>query len=288
MIKITDSPHFYAIITILTWSPTFVMSRMLAPYFGPAELGAVRYAIAGTLLALILAVRKIKLPEARRLPLFALAGLLGFALYMIIFNKGTSMVTSATSSVIIAMAPVMTDVCASLIFREKLKAIQWLAVLIQFGGILILVLSGSSLTLNAGALWLGACALMLCAYNLLQRHLTKTYDSFLTSALCIISGGIELSWALPKGLSQFRAAPPKFKFFVLFLSIVSSALGYVLWTTAFSKAEKTSDVANYMFVTPFFAALMGFFLNGEVPTVTTLIGGLAILGGALLFRRNSQ
>lgn len=287
MKKIKDSPHFYAFITILTWAPTFVMSRMLAPYFGPAQLGALRYAIAGVLLALILAGRKVKLPEARKLPLFALAGLLGFGLYMIIFNRGAAMVTAATSSVIIAMAPVLTDVFASLIFREHLKPLQWAAVGIQFIGILILVLSGSSFTLNTGALWLGLCALMLCTYNLLQRHLTKTYDSFLTSALCIISGGIELSWALPAGITQFRAAPLKFRLFVVFLGVVSSALGYVFWTTAFSKARKTSDVANYMFVTPFFAALTGFILNAEVPSVTTLIGGLAILGGAVLFRRSA-
>ena len=110
MKKIFDSPHPYAFITILCWAPTFVFSHMLGPYFSPASLGALRYGLAAVMLIIILAVRKIKLPDIKDLPMFALAAVLGFSLYMIVFNKGTSMVTAATSSVIIAMTPVITGI----------------------------------------------------------------------------------------------------------------------------------------------------------------------------------
>ena len=286
MKKIFNSPHPFDFITILCWAPTFVMSRMVAPYFSPAALGCLRYMLAAVILSTIIAVKKIKLPEWRDIPWFALAAVCGFSLYMIIFNYGTSLVTAATSSVIIAMGPVFTGILASILFKEKLNHIQWLAMAIQFAGVLILVLVGNTFTFNQGVLWLLLCAFMLGFYNIIQRRFTWKYPPFLTSAVTIILGGLELSWALPTGIREFQAAPPKMRFFVIFMGIFASAIAYVTWTVALSKAEKTSEVANYMFITPFFATLLGFVLNNEVPTISTIIGGLMILAGAVLFNRN--
>ena len=59
---------------------------------------------------------------------------------------------------------------------------------------------------------------------------------------------------------------------LIFLGIFASAIAYVTWTIALSKAKKTLEVSNYMFVTPFFATMLGFLLNHEVPTLSTAIG----------------
>lgn len=285
MEKFTGSPHPFALITILCWAPTYVMSHMLAPYFSPAALGCLRYMIAGVILAVILLARKVRLPEPRDLPWFALAAVCGFSLYMIVFNIGTSLTTSATSSVIIAATPVFTGILASILFREQLKALQWAAIGVQFCGVLVLVLAGGDFSFNRGIFWLLLSAMLLGTYNILQRRFTKKYPPFLTSAFTVILGGLELSWALPEGIRSFAAAPAKMRLFVLILGVFSSAIAYVTWTIAFSKAGKTSEVSNYMFITPFFAALLGFLLNNEVPGISTIIGGLMILSGAVLFNR---
>lgn len=286
MKKLFDGPHPYAIITILCWAPTHVLSHLAAPYFSPASLGALRYTLAAVILASILAARRLPLPKAKDLPALALAAVFGFSLYMIIFNKGTSMVTAATSSVIIAMVPVFTEILASILFRESLKRLQLAAMALEFAGVLVLVLIGNSFSLNKGVLWLLLSALMLGSYNIIQRKFTKIYPAFVTSAVTIIFGGIELLWALPAGIREFRAAPGIMRFYVIFMGIFSSAVAYVTWTTAFAKAEKTSEVANYMFITPLFATLLGFLLNHEIPGIPTVIGGLLILCGAVLFNRN--
>ncbi len=280
-----NSPHPFALITILCWAPTYVMSHMLAEFFDPAALGCLRYMIAGVILAMILLFRKIRLPERKDLPFFALAAVCGFSLYMIVFNYGTSFTTAATSSVIIAATPVFTGILASLIFRERLNLLQWTAIGVQFGGVLVLVLSGGSFSFNQGVFWLLLCALMLGTYNIMQRRFTKKYPPFLTSAFTIILGGLELIWALPAGIREFRAAPGRMRLFVIILGVISSAIAYVTWTIAFSKAEKTSEVSNYMFITPFFAAILGFILNNEIPSLSTVTGGLLILAGAILFNK---
>ena len=55
------------------------------------------------------------------------------------------------------------------------------------------------------------------------------------------------------------------------------------WAKASSKAKNTSQVSNYMFVTPFLTSILGFLMAGEVPDQATLIGGGIILLGVLLF-----
>ena len=52
---------------------------------------------------------------------------------------------------------------------------------------------------------------------------------------------------------------------------------------AFARAKQTSQVSNYMFVTPFLASLFGFLLAGEVPDRATLVGGSLILAGMAMF-----
>lgn len=286
MKKILNSPHLYAFITVLCWAPTFVLNRTLARHFSPESLGFLRFGLAGFIMLCVMIIKKMPAPRARDLPLFALAALCGFSLYMLVFNRGTAMLTAATSSVIIAITPVFTTVLASVFFREYLKPVCWVFIGIEFIGILILTGAGKSFSMNSGILWMLLCVVMFSCFNLLQRLLTGRYSALQTSAVCIIFGALELIWAAPKAVAEFRTAPAEMKFQVLFLGLFSSALAYITWAEAFAKAEKTSEVVLYMFVTPFLATMLDFILNREVPTFSVIIGGLVILTGAVLFNKN--
>ena len=74
---------------------------------------------------------------------------------------------------------------------------------------------------------------------------------------------------------------------VLVLALLCSVVAYISWSKALSIAEKTSYVTNYMFVTPFLAALWGWLLIREVPDMGTLVGGIIIFCGLLLFNKTS-
>jgi drug/metabolite transporter (DMT)-like permease len=71
--------------------------------------------------------------------------------------------------------------------------------------------------------------------------------------------------------------------FVALLGVFPSAVAYVTWSAAFQRAPRTSDVSNYMFITPFLSGLAGFIINGEAPDISTLLGGAVILSGVALF-----
>ena len=230
---------------------------------------------------------KINKPKKEDFITYLLSGCIGFFIYVILFTKGTGMVTSATGSIVIAMVPVFTAFLASFFYKEKLKTYQWFAIGIEFIGILVLTLMNGTFSINEGVLWLLVAALCLATYNLLQRKLTKKYSAIEASTYSIFIGTLFLCIFLPSAIEPTIHAPIEHIIYVLILGIFSSALAYIAWAKAISMAEKTTYVSNYMFVTPFLTTILGFVMMGEIPDKATILGGTIILIGLFIFNKES-
>ncbi len=278
-----DSFHPYAIVTIVFWSLAYVLTRLALQHFSAFSLGFLRYALASCTLAAVAFAMKMGRPRMKDLPYFFASGGVGFFFYMIAFNQGQAEVTAATGSVVIATVPVITAILARLFYGETLQAVQWGAIAIEFVGVSVLALMNSSFSVNSGLFWLLAAALALSVYNLLQRHLTRSYTALQASTYSIFAGTLLLALFAPAAVRELSHAPAVQYGWLAVLGVGSSAVAYVAWTKAFSKAKQTSQVSNYMFVTPFLASLFGFLLAGEVPDRATLVGGSIILVGLMLF-----
>ena len=285
--KIKDSYHPYATITIIFWSLAYVFSRLAMQHFSPYPLGFLRYIVASAFLILVVIFMHITPPLIKDIPWFIASGATGFFLYMVTFNKGTAMVPSATSSVIIATAPVITALLARLIYKEKLAVYQWIAIAIEFFGIIVLTIWGGDFTINEGIIWLILASISLSCYNIMQRKMTKLYKPLTVTAYSIFAGTIMLCIFAPKAYDEAKTAASINFVYILILGVLSSALAYIAWAQAFSKAKNTSSVSNYMFVTPFITAIFGFIFAGEVPDLSTVVGGTIIMCGVLLFFKNS-
>ncbi|MFT3983582.1 MAG: DMT family transporter [Lachnospiraceae bacterium] len=278
----------YAMITITFWSLAYVLTRLALQYFTPLSLGFLRYFTASCMLLIVALISKMKLPRKRDLPWFLLAGAAGFFLYMIAFNMGQKSVTASTASIVISTVPVLTALLARFIYKERLSRLQWLSIGIEFAGVCVLTLMNSVFSVNKGLFWLFLAALALSLYNLLQRKLLKTYTALQTSAFSIFFGTLMLAVFLPESVKEISQASAVQFFYVAVLGIFSSAIAYVAWSRAFAAAERTSQVSNYMFVTPFLTSIMGFVIVGEIPEASTLIGGAIILTGVFLFHFGGQ
>ena len=281
--KLKDSFHPYAVVTIVFWSLAYVFTRLALQYFSALSLGFLRYLIASVTLAVVAVLFKIKPPAKRDWGWFLLSGAVGFFLYMILFNVGSQSVTASTGSVVIATVPILTALAARIFYSERLKSIQWIAIGVEFSGILLLTLMNGAFTMNRGILWLLVAACALSAYNLLQRRLTKSYSALQASTYSIFAGTAMLAVFLPESMAELRGAPGVQLFYIVVLGVFCSAIAYVSWSKAFAKAPRTSSVSNYMFVTPFLTTLLGFLLANELPDTSTLLGGAVILCGAFLF-----
>jgi drug/metabolite transporter (DMT)-like permease len=281
----SNRSRVYAIGTIVLWSSAFVFTKIALEYFAASSIGVLRYLCASIFFLFLVFNKKIGLPKLKDIPFFFISGAAGFSLYMTFFNIGAGSLSPATASIIIATAPVITAVLSTLVFKEKIRALGWIAIVIEFGGILVLTLWDGVFTINIGILWMLGAAVCISVYNLFQRHFSKKYTALQSTSYSIFAGTLLLLINLPHASVQLMTAPSRPLFAIVFMGVFPSAIAYLWWSKALSTAEKTSDVTNFMFVTPFLATLLGFLLIGEIPTLSTIVGGGIILAGLFLFQK---
>ena len=275
--------HLFAWITILLWALPNVFTRLASAHFTAPCLAFLRFFFASAVLVIVAIVARVRPPRARDLPLFIAGGLIGFGIYMIVFSYGQAMVGSATGSLIIAIVPVCTALIAWPLFRESLRGYQWAAIAIEFGGVAVLAVFESVLTLNSGVFWMLLAVVLFATYNLIQRQITRTYTGLQASIYCMFIGTAFLAlWSAP-AFEELVTATPDQWVDVLVLAAGPSAIAYMTWSLALERSRNTASVTNYMFITPFLAAIAGFIFAGEVPDIATYFGGAIILVGVALF-----
>ena len=285
--KFKESFHPYAMATILLWSFAYVGTTLALESYEPLTLGFLRYVVASVVMLVYVLINRIKPPRLKDWIWIAVAGGCAYTLYTVFFNIGTGIVGSSTSSIVIATTPIITALIAQIVYGQKLRALQWIAAVVQLCGIALFMLSrsGAYLNVSEGVLWLLIAAAVLSVYNVLQTKLTKSYTPTQVTAYSIFAGTIFLTAFSGGSLEQIRNASLSSNICLVILGVFSSAVAYVFWAKAFSKAKKTASVSNYMFVTPLIATLLAYVIAGEEPHLATVAGGAIVLAGMLLFFR---
>lgn len=278
----------FAFITVFLWSSAFPITKIATQCFSPNALGLMRCTLASVMLLIIGSMNHLRKPmKALHIPLFFLSGGLGFSLYMIFFNTGMLTLSSATSSLIIATTPVLTAIGASFLYKEKISIIGWAAIGTAFAGVAVLLRSDSTkggLSGGSGLFFMIAAAIVFCCYNLLNRKLLSMgYTAVEAVTWSMVCGAMLLTVFTPQAVSQIGDASTAALISVLFLGAMPSATAYLLWSKAFSIANKTSDVTNFQFLTPLLSTAMGFAMLGEIPSAATIIGGLIIIASIVVF-----
>lgn len=97
-----------------------------------------------------------------------------------------------------------------------------------------------------------------------------------------------LAWAAPTAIHELQGVSISSALFAAYLGVFPSATSYALWGSALSIANKSSEVTNYMFVTPMLATLEGILFLKELPTTGTYIGGTIIIVMVILFNLSKK
>ncbi len=274
-----------AFIAIFFWATAFVLTKVVLKEVDVTTLGVLRYFFASIIVIFILIKQKISLPKLKDIPAFVFAGFSGYAGYIVFFNMATLLSSPSTLSVINALAPAITAIVAYFIFNEKIKIIGWISMGISFCGILILTLWNGTLTVNKGVIYMLIGCVLLSLYNISQRYLTKKYSSFDVSMYSMLIGGILLVVYSPSSIRNIFSISFNSLILIIYMSVFPSIISYFFWTKAFEIAKHTTEVTSFMFVTPVLATLMGIIILGDIPKLSTLIGGVVIILGMIIFNK---
>jgi len=275
-------PFLAAATTVLVWAAAFPAIQLAVREVNPVPLAAARFAIAALPMLLLLAWKRPPLPKGRDLLHFAVSAALGIASYNILLNSGQQTVAAGAASFLIKLESVVTAILAVLVLRESFDRRAWIGTAICLGGA-ALIASGQpgSFGLGSGALLVLGAAISSGLAFVIQKRLVATYGALTSAAVNILLGALFLSPWLGTGVAQMQAASMPGIGAVVFLGLFPAAVGYVAWmmTLGYFGAARA---ANVLYLVPPVTMVIAFFVTGEVPSLLTLAGGLAVLTGVVL------
>jgi drug/metabolite transporter (DMT)-like permease len=132
----TLAPYLF----ILLWSSSFITARVGLRLVTPLLFVAVRLAAAAVILFAAMVVRgESWAPLRRRWYHLAIAGALVNGLTLAPFHVGMVTVDAAVMALVQAMSPLLIALLGGPLLGERLRARQWLGILLGFGGVLLVV-----------------------------------------------------------------------------------------------------------------------------------------------------
>ena len=72
------------------------------------------------------------------------------------------------------------------------------------------------------------------------------------------------------------------------MGLFPSVVAYIFWTRALEISKTTTEVTSFMFVTPVLATIMGIIILGDIPKISTFIGGGIVILGMILFNKTKN
>jgi drug/metabolite transporter (DMT)-like permease len=256
----------------------------------PIMIATLRALVGGVALTAMLPLIGSRLPQTRRLWLWALA--IGFGnttLTQVGISVGTDRAGAAVAAVLANSAPFFVAIIARLALAETITRLRAAGLVVGFGGVLLVVFAdpgniahGSRLAVGLGLALLGA--LGWAGGGLGMRVLTERepdLDIAGITAAQFLAGGIPLiplvllargstDWGRPVLLAQLA-----------YLILGGQVLVYVGFNAALSRWPSTRVYA-WTFLVPAVAVVIQA-VRGSLPGVAAMIGvGLVILGVAIV------
>jgi drug/metabolite transporter (DMT)-like permease len=274
--------------TVAAWASAFVAIRIAARAFGPGELAAGRLLIASAVLACFIPILgPVHLPAPGDLPRIVACGLTGMAGYQYLLNSGERSVSAGAASLLVNTSPIFAALLAWLALGEKVTCRGRVGLAVGFLGAIIMTIGqGNRIQLSGYAVLVLGAAVLFALFFVAQKPLLARYSSFELTCYATWSGLIFTTPFLPGLVSGARRAPPHPIEAVIFLAIVSSAVGFVTWAYVQQHLPVAAAV-NTLYLVPFTAIGIGWIVLRESTHTLAIAGGMIALTGVGLTRSTS-
>ncbi len=209
----------------------------------------------------------------RRLGLYAARGVV-HGLAVMLWFVAMARIPIAQVTALGYTAPIFTTIGAALFLGETLRARRIGAVLVAFGGAMIIVRPGIE-EVSLGAIAQLTAAPLFAASFILAKKLTETESSSAIVAYLSVFVTLVL---LPPALMVWRT-PAWEELAWLFMTAVFATLGHYTLTRAFQAAE-LAVTQPVSFLQLIWASLLGFYAFGEEPDLWTWVGGGVVVASA--------
>jgi drug/metabolite transporter (DMT)-like permease len=235
-------------------------------------------------LPILVATSGMRAFRAKRPWMNILRGVLHAAATLLFFTSIKYM-PLADAFAIYFVEPFMLTALSALFLGEKVGWRRWTAIIVGFGGAMI-VIQPSFALFGLTSLLPVACAFLFALYLFLNRAIGEADTPLTMQTLSGLGGtlfmGIVLFAGDQMGNVDFRMALPGSGFNLILLAVlgVLSGYGHLLVVRAFRLAPM-SILAPFQYFEIISATILGFLLFGEFPTVSKWLGVAIIVGSGL-------
>lgn len=230
----------------------------------------------------------------RQWVMVAFIGCLGYYISSLLDFLGLQYVTAAIERLILFVYPTLVLLMSSLFFKEKIKPIQWLALIITYGGLFAAFISEVNLQATAnknfmlGSLLIFICAFTYAAYIVGSGRLIPLVGAskFNSYAMSFASAGVLLHFFLTSEVSLFSFSPTVYTYGFL-MAVLSTVIPSYLVVQGIKRIG-SDNAAIVGSIGPVSTIIMAYFFLQETISWLQLVGTMLILVGVLLISQQKR
>jgi drug/metabolite transporter (DMT)-like permease len=206
---------------------------------------------------------------------------------------GIKYTTVSNTGWIIGTAPVFMALLGFVFFKEKLRLINIIGIIVAFFGLLLLIGKGGftkiNLISNKGDVMVLASSFTWSVYSLVNKKITLSYPPLMTIlylfiAMAVILIPFNISYEVYNSIIHLSLNA---WISLFFLGFICSGVSYVLWAQALIEME-TAKVGAFLYFEPFVTVFSAWLILNEHITLVIILSGLIITSGVLLVNTKSK
>jgi drug/metabolite transporter (DMT)-like permease len=278
--------------TLVFWASAFVAIRHLAHDFSAGPLTLARMGVAAIALAFVALPHGLPRPSRRQWVSITVIGVLWFSIYHLALNQGEVWVDAGTAAMLLQVSPVLVAVLAVTFLGERFTAPLVIGLLVAFGGVALIGLSGSGDSgVDSDKMLLGAllCLVSAATYSvslILQKPLLTDLSAVHVTWLACAIGAITCLPFGPSLVSEVADAPASSLLWLIYLGVFPTAIAFTTYAYALRHMTASSlGVTTYL--VPPITIVMALVFLGETPPAVAYVGGALALVGVAITRRSS-
>jgi drug/metabolite transporter (DMT)-like permease len=270
------------LIAVCLWGLAPVATRSLVHELAPLPLLTLRQLLAAGVL-LPWAVPALRRIDARDLPRFIVAGLLGMVGYNLPVTVGLQWLPASSAGLLLATEPVWVLVIGLVFLGERAGPRVLAGTGVALAGVAVIA-GPAALSPASGTRAVAGAALVLLAtlafggYMVVLRPLSQKYGPVSATATSSVAGALPYlalaGTAWPPRLSPSAGAE------LLFLALGSTVAGMLLWNLAVVRGG--AGISRLLYLEPVVSVLGAMVFLGEQVTAAVLAGGVLVIAGVLM------